>query len=112
MHDVCAARALVQVVDVLRDDLYGLRWMIAHEVGDGDVPSVWRSLHDFHAPPFVPAPHLRLVGAIALWRGECGGIESLPQTGERVAKGGNAALGRHARAREKGDAICCEDAAT
>ena len=67
VRNVCAARTFVQVIDVLRDDVYELGRIVSHEVGDGNVPRVGCGLHDFHAPPFVPAPHQRWVGAVALW---------------------------------------------
>jgi hypothetical protein len=64
----------------------------------------WEASH-LQPPPFVPAPDQRRVGLESLRRGQRHRIEALPQTGQRIPKGGDAGLGGHPRAGEDDDAL-------
>ncbi len=101
MDHLAAAGAFVQVVDVLRDQRQ-LRHM-AGEFGDGHVRGVRPSLENLHPAPLVPAPDQRRVATKGVGSGQFARIETLPQAGERIAKGRDAALGGDAGTGEHHD---------
>ena len=113
LEDVLAPGALMQAVDVLRDEKERVDMLL--DLGDGVVSSVRRDLGCLRGALGVPAPRLGLIAAIAVRVGEVPHVDFPPERVRRRAKGGHAALGRDARAGEDDDASCvaqhCRDGA-
>lgn len=93
VRHIGTACAFMQIVHVLRDH---------HELGDilrqccdGEMGRIGLRAQYLHAPPFIPAPNQFPVFMKSVGRGKVLRIESFPQTGERIAKGGDAAFSRH-----------------
>ena len=94
VDDVFAARALVEIVDVLGGHRRFRR------LGDGDVARVrLRLLREVGAPE-VPGEHRVGVVVPRVDGRHVLRVRVLPQTGLRVAVGGDAAVGAHAGAGE------------
>ncbi|MNS98153.1 hypothetical protein D3C72_1325110 [compost metagenome] len=103
MHHLRAARAFVQVIHVLCDDRQ-FRY-VARQRRDGIVRGVGRGAQHLRAPPFIPTPDNIGMRAKGLWRGQGLRVEARPQPRQGVAKGGDAAFGRHAGACENHDTL-------
>lgn len=103
VHHAAAARAFMQVVDVLRDQREALD-LPGHR-GNRAMAGVGQGTHREHATPFVPAPHQLRVACEGLGRGQFERVEAGPQAGHRVTEGGNTALGRRAGAGHHHDVV-------
>lgn len=90
----------------------GTMWAWPQVAQRGECRLPWRCstsvlpAQHLHAPPFVPAPDQFLVFAKGAGRGQVFGIETFPQTRERIAKGGDAAFSRNPGTREHHDMLC------
>ena len=93
------AGALVQVVHVLCHQHQAARPAPCIS-GQRVVASVGLGTAHTFAALGIPVPHTLRVGAKTLLAGQFGRVEARPQAGERVAEGGDAALGAHAGAGE------------
>src|SRR5690606_25963159 len=89
MDDVGVSGALVQIVDILGHQ--GEPGYESRQFGDRPVRRVRLRLQYLHPPPLIPAPDQRRVLAKGIRCSQRSGIEALPETGERVAKGRDAA---------------------
>ena len=67
------------------------------ERGNRAVRSVGLCLQHLHASPFVPAPDQGRILLVGFGGGQCGGIETLPEAGQRISKSRNTAFGGNAR---------------
>jgi hypothetical protein len=100
-QQVARARALVEPVDVLRDQRDALSR--AHPLRERVMRGVRLGIADDLPAPVVPFPHELRIGGESARAGERLGAEASPQSA-RAAKGRNAGRRRHARAGEHGDA--------
>ena len=97
MQDVLAARAFVEIVDVLRDQRKVGRLLL--ELCNGVMRGVGRGLQNLSAAPFIPSPDEGGIAREGVGGGEFHRVVVFPETGLLVAKGGDAALGGDAGAR-------------
>jgi DNA-binding transcriptional regulator YhcF (GntR family) len=100
MHG-CAARALVQVVDVLRDDA---DLGVVLPGGNGAVAGIGFDGADQVMPPEIPSPHAFGVALPALNTGQLVRVETGPQPVLVVAERRHAAFGGDSRAGQDRDA--------
>lgn len=98
-----AARAFMQIVYILRDD--GQLGNVPGQCCNCQVSAIGGGTPHFHAQPFVPTPDQILVGAIGGGGGQVLNIKALPQAGEGVTKGGDAAFSRNPGAGKDDDML-------
>lgn len=97
-----AARAFVEVVDVLRDDPQ-VRPLRVGPVGECAMADVGLDIANELGPPAIPGPDEVGVALPRVDRRELLRVVALPQARLRVAERGDAALDAHPRAREDDD---------
>ena len=94
MDHAAAAGALMQVVDVLRDQRH--RGHLPRQRGDGVMGCVRLGTRHLGAAPFIPTPHQIGLRRKGLRGGERARVEARPQAGQGIAERGDAAFGGHA----------------